>query len=80
MITDDLKFGATLPNGATVLDWRLDRTLTGGIVLAHNGKEFVTWQFFRDDMATTSWGHYCGGLHEAVVDMVNRYSALNSEN
>ncbi len=50
----------TLPNGATIL--AID--YLAGVVLAVNeglhDHEFITWEFYRGDLASTSTGYYYG--------------------
>lgn len=59
-----------LPNGARVLS--ID--FAGGVVLADNGREYVTWEFNRSDMQCF-WGHYIQygeGYETAKSDFMQR--------
>jgi hypothetical protein len=51
----------TLPNGAEQLAIYYDSDI--GVVLADNGRDFVTWKFYRGDLASTSHGHYFPKAH-----------------
>lgn len=66
--------GAKLPNGATIL--ALYHGPASGIVLADNGREFVTWEFYRQDLASTSHGHYISNRADAADDFSDRVNKL----
>ena len=71
----------TLPNGATILT--ID--YLAGVVLAVNeksfGPEFITWEFYRGDLASTSVGHYFDDdIKEAREDYRERVANSTSQN
>ena len=58
-----------LPNGAYIL--AID--YVAGVVLASTGRDYVTWQFGGNDLASTYWGHYFGNdILEAKADYKKR--------
>jgi hypothetical protein len=67
-----MEFGDTLPNGATVVDYRAG--LGEGVVLARvkGVQSWVTWRVRNNDPATTCAGHYFYSLAEAVADYDTR--------
>jgi hypothetical protein len=68
--------GETLPNGATVLKARFQRSPMGPecIVLALWNAEFVTWSAARPEISWfTYWGHYFDtDLESALTDFKTR--------
>ena len=67
--------GATLRNGATVLEIR-DHQFGGVVILAkegHGGGQYVTWRAGCDHGGDdTTWGHYTPDLVEAARDFLER--------
>lgn len=71
--TFELKIGATLENGAKVVEYRYDST--GQVyVAADRGSEglhrFVTWGCDRE--GNCFWGHYFDTQAEAIADLIKR--------
>jgi hypothetical protein len=62
-----VKPGTVLKNGATVIASK------GGMLLAQNGREYVTWGYqVADDGIDCFWGHYIQGLDAAIADFNER--------
>lgn len=54
---------ATLPNGATIIDFAYSDSLGYWVVVASWGKEFVRW--CCDKNGNCCWGKYCKTYDEA---------------
>ena len=68
-----------LPNGARLIDFTYVGEFTRqGVVLAKMGgvQPYVTWEFYRKDFSTTSYGHYFRTLAEAAKDYEERVKKL----
>lgn len=52
-----------LPNGANIVRIYEDVLSETGVVMAVNGRDYVTWVFYRGDRASTSHGHYFPKAH-----------------
>ena len=68
--------GSKLPNGTTILAIHIGPTKTGVVLAEVRPDEWATWEFYRDDLASTSHGHYFHGedraLQKATVNYVER--------
>ena len=68
-----------LPNGARLIDFTYVGEFTRlGVVLAEMSgvQPYVTWEFYRKDFSTTSYGHYFKTLSEAAKDYEERVQEL----
>jgi len=71
--------GSRLPNGATILEIEYDNANLMGIVFARSSgfQPWVTWEFYRGDLASTSCGHYFSNLVEAALDFQERTKKIH---
>ena len=70
--------GQTLPNGLAEIKALTQWGNGDGIVLAFSlhKNEWVTWEFYRNDLSTTSHGHYMRTLAEATTDYFERVDRM----
>ena len=72
---EDILPGKQLPNGRFIIEAVLDSS-GDGVVLAQNDRmeptEWVTWEFYRHDLRSTSHGHYFRDSNEALLDYKER--------
>lgn len=63
-----------LPNGALCLAVFYAPNGSGVVVGYNTGaaQPYVTWEFYRNDLTTTSTGHYFEDLTPALLDMQRR--------
>ena len=77
--------GQMLPNGLAEIRAISQWANGDGIVLAYSDhkKEWITWEFYRNELSTTSHGHYTTSFFEAVEDYSKRvtrmYDRINAE-
>ena len=71
--------GEKLPNGATILEIEYDNKTLEGVVLARQGsfQPYVTWKFYRGDLASTTTGNYFSNLVEAALDFQDRLKTIH---
>ena len=70
-----MKIGSTLPNGNILL--AIYEGASTGIVLALvRPGEYVTHEFYRGDLRTTSTGHYIEDKQAAVEDFRERVGRI----
>jgi len=74
---EKIKTLETLPNGCKIIaiDHLAEVVLAGNIDKPHieGGVEYVTWDFYRGDLRSTSNGHYFGADYkEATEDFAKR--------
>lgn len=67
----------TLPNG-TELWAHFEWTDSNGVVLAynHHNDEWITWEYYRGDLKSTSQGHYYDNAREAELDFFKRANRM----
>jgi hypothetical protein len=74
---------AILPNGREVHVIKYGFHIDRGVVLAYQGEHdampWVTWEFYRGDLASTSDGHYFKTLEKAREDFVKRVDNMRED-
>jgi len=72
-----------LPNGREIVDVYYSALADWGVVLAFQGENdaapWVTWEFYRGDLATTAAGHYFKTRQQAYRDFADRIDCVDSD-
>jgi len=78
----DAMLNCCLPNGARLIDFTyMGGHVRTGVVLAEQKgvQPYVTWEFYRKDFSTTSYGHYFKSLVAAACDYEERKQKYEQE-
>jgi hypothetical protein len=83
--TQDISFPTSLPNGWEIVNIHFNAKTRDGIVMARTeksrGTEYATWAFYRNDLKSTSGGHYFTHVlknrRQCLQDYYNRIEILS---
>jgi hypothetical protein len=74
---------AFLPNGRRIDMIDYGEHCDRGVVMAFQGDDdampYVTWEFYRGDLASTSYGHYFKTKGEAIADYLKRLDEMRQD-